>query len=92
MTRSYELMVVFRAEGDLTDKSATELVAKLVAGEAKVVSVSLLGKKQLAYPIQKQLEGVYVLAKLEGVIHTHEIEKKVQMGSNVLRFLLTSVN
>lgn len=92
MTRSYELMVVLRPEVDVTEKSATELVEKLVAGEAKVASVSLLGKKQLAYPIKKQNEGVYILAKLDGVIHSHEIEKKVQIGNDVLRFLLTSIN
>mgnify|MGYP001609593930 FL=1 len=43
MTRSYELMLVLRTEGDITEKSATELVEKLVANEAKVASVSLLG-------------------------------------------------
>ena len=90
MTRSYELMLVLRPEADVTEKSATELAGKLVAGEARVVSVSLLGKRHLAYPIQKQNEGVYVLAKLDGMIHSHEIEKKVQMGTDVLRFLLTT--
>lgn len=92
MNRTYELMLVLRPEVEVTEKSATDLVEKLVAGEAKTVSVALLGKKRLAYPIQKQLEGVYVLAKLEGMIHVHEIEKKVQVGTQVLRFLLTSVN
>ncbi len=91
MTRSYELMLVLRPELEVTDKSATELVEKLVAGEAKVVSTSLLGKKLLAYPIKKQIQGVYVLVKLEGAhARVSEIEKRVQMGTEVLRFLLTS--
>ena len=90
--RAYELMVVFRSELDVTDKFATDAVTKLVAQEAKVAEISLLGKKLLAYPIKKQNEGIYVLAKLTGAIHVHEIEKKVQLGTDVLRFLLTSVN
>jgi len=92
MNQAYELMLVIRAEVEVTDKTATELVDKLLSGEAKMTSVSVLGKKRLAYEIQKQTEGVYVLAKLEGTIHVHEIEKKVQVGSQVLRYLLTTVN
>lgn len=90
--KTYELMLVFRPQLDMTDKSATDVVTKLVLPEAKVVEVSLLGKKRLAYPIKNQNEGMYVLAKLSGLIHVHEIEKKVQLSDNVLRFLLTSVN
>lgn len=92
MNGSYELMLVLRPQVEVTEKSATELVEKLVAGEAKTASVSLLGKKRLAYPIKKETEGVYVLAKLQGRLHVHEVEKKVQVGTEVLRFLLTSVN
>jgi small subunit ribosomal protein S6 len=86
-------MLVLRSEGDVTEKSATELVEKLVGTEAKVAGVSLLGKKMLAYPIQKKMEGTYVLVKLEGKeVRVGEIEKKVQMGTEVLRYLLTAVN
>lgn len=90
--KRYELMLVLHPQLDVTDKTASDLVAKLVAQEAKVAEVSLLGKRRLAYPIKKQTEGIYVLAKLSGTIHVHEIEKKVQLGTDVLRFLLTSVN
>lgn len=92
MNQAYELMLVLRPEVDVTDKTATELVDKLLSGEAKAVSVALLGKKRLAYEIQKQTEGVYVLAKVEGTIHVAEIEKKVQVGNQVLRYLLTTIN
>jgi small subunit ribosomal protein S6 len=93
MKRSYELMLVLRPEMDVTEQSATQLVEKLVGSEATVAGISLLGKKMLAYPINKQMEGIYVLAKLEGA-HTRvgEIEKKVQLGTDVLRYLLTVVN
>ncbi len=86
-------MVVFRSELDVTEKSALEMVGKLVGDEAKVAGVSLLGKKFFAYPLKKQTQGVYVLAKLKGThARVSEIEKKVQLGTDVLRFLLTSVN
>ena len=57
------------------------------------MQISLLGKKFFAYPLKKQTQGVYVLAKLKGThARVSEIEKKVQLGTDVLRFLLTSVN
>jgi small subunit ribosomal protein S6 len=91
--RQYELMVIYPVTADVTDKTATALVEKIVGAEAKTTSVVVLGKKQLAYPIQKQTEGIYVLATLEGEhVHVNELEKKVALGSGVLRYLLTIKN
>ena len=91
--RQYELMLVFAPTLEVTDKTATALVEKIVGVEAKVSSVTVLGKKWLAYPIQKQKEGIYVVAALEGKhVHVNELEKKVQLGAEVLRYLLTVKN
>ena len=88
MTRTYELMVVFAPAVEVTDKTALDMVAKLVGDKVKVESVSLLGKKTLAYLIKKQKEGIYVLATVKGLITVRDIEKRVQLGTEVLRFLL----
>ena len=83
-------MLIFVPTLEVTDKTATALVEKIVGVEAKVTSVTVLGKKLLAYPIKKQTEGIYVLATLDGAhVHVHELEKKVQLGAEVLRYLLT---
>ena len=88
--RQYELMIVFPASVEVTDKTATALVEKIVGTEARVTTVTVLGKKQLAYPIKKQTEGIYVVSILEGAhMHVNELEKKVQLGAEVLRYLLT---
>lgn len=93
MNRSYELMVVLDPKADVTEKTAAEVVAKMIGDAVSVTSVSLLGKKLLAYPLKKNNEGIYILAKLKGApLHVGEIEKKIRMGTDVLRFLLTSVN
>lgn len=92
MTRSYELMLVLDPKVEVTEKTATDLVEKLLGEQAKVAELALLGKKDLAYPLKKKTQGVYVLAKLTGHVSVHEIEKKVAMGEDVLRYLLTSVN
>jgi small subunit ribosomal protein S6 len=90
MTRDYELMLVFRPDMDITEKTAPALVEKFAGEEIKVTSVSVLGKKPLAYPIKKQTEGIYVLAAVNGSILVRDIEKRVQLGTEVLRFLLTA--
>jgi small subunit ribosomal protein S6 len=88
--RQYELMLVFPVTLEVTDKTATGLVEKIVGTEAKVTSVTVLGKKQLAYQIKKQNEGIYVVALLSGEhVRVNELEKKIQLGAEVLRFLLT---
>ncbi len=89
MTRSYELMLAVRPDIEVTDKSAGELVKKLIGDAAKVVEVSLLGKKTLAYPIQKQKEATYIVATLSGLLIINDVEKRIQLGAEVLRFLLT---
>ncbi len=89
MTRKYELMTVFRSDVDVTEKNAKELIQKLVGDGVTVVDVTFMGKRTLAYPIQKKTEGIYVLSNLTGNIIVHDIEKRVQLGAEVLRFLLT---
>lgn len=90
MKRSYELMVILRADAEVTEKSAEDFVKKMVGTEGTVTSVSVLGKKELAYPIKKHTQGVYVVAKLDGAaVRVGELEKKVQMDTSVLRYLLT---
>lgn len=93
MTRQYELMVVFHPTVDASDaKKLEEGVKKLVGDSATLSDVKLLGKKSLAYPIQKQTEGVYVLATLTAeALHVSDIEKRTKVGAEVLRYLLTAI-
>jgi len=92
MKRQYELMVVTKTTFPFDDeKKRTELLEKLIGSDASVIDHTLLGKKQLAYPIQKHEDGVYILANVEGNIKVSEIEKVVNLGEEVLRYLLTKV-
>ena len=89
--RNYELMVIFAPTVDVSDKTTKALVEKIVGKEATVIEVTVLGKKHMAYKINKFTEGWYVLVKLAGEhVNVHEIEKKVQLGTDVIRYLLTA--
>ncbi len=90
MTRSYELMLIVRPEVEVSEKKAEDMVKKIVEKVGgKLASVTVWGKKALAYPIQKATEGTYLLVSVEGDgIKSSDLEKEMRMGSEVLRFLL----
>lgn len=92
MTKTYELMVLVRPDFDVSDtKKATELVKKLVGDERAILKdVTNLGKKQLAYPIQKLTEAVYLVATVHAnSLTVGDLQKRAALGGDVVRFLLT---
>jgi len=90
---AYELMIIFRPDFDIEDKKKTEDALKKFVGENAVISgTTVIGKKRLEYPIEKHNEGIYVLTNLESKIglSTAKIQRQVQLGESVIRFLLTA--
>lgn len=83
-------MVVVRSDVEASDKKHQEIVKKLLGDGVNFKEVRSLGKKQLAYPIQKQTEAVYLLANVEAEsLKLDEINKRSKLDESVLRFLLT---
>ncbi len=90
MIRAYELMVVVRSDVEGSDKKHQEIVKKLLGDGVTIKEVKSLGKKQLAYPIKKQTEAVYLLADVEAeALKLDEINKRSKLDDEILRFLLT---
>ena len=93
MTKTYELMVVAKPEFEGSDpKKAKDVVQKLIGSAVSTIKeVSFLGKKQLAYPIRKFTQAVYLLANIESPgLKVSDLEKQMKVeGGEVLRFLLT---
>ena len=59
---NYETIVIINSNlEEATIKATVEKVTDLIAEHGKVDSTEEWGKKKLAYPIQKQNEGYYVL-------------------------------
>ncbi len=89
--RQYELMLVFRPSADHTAKNREEFVKKLVDSLGGTVkNVTDWGKKQLAYPIAKQTEGVYMIVAIDGeALKVADIEKYMKLQHEVIRYLLT---
>ena len=84
----YTLTVVLPAKGESVDKYTERLEKTVKVLKGKVNKSESLGKKQLAYQIQKQSEGVFGELELEmdgaGMI---ELQKKLAVDKGLLRYL-----
>lgn len=88
------MMVIFDPSLDAADtKKRDILIGKLLGEQAKFIKDKItLGKKQLAYDINKQKEGLYCLFKLDGPrIDMTILEKQVKLMPEVIRYLLVQV-
>lgn len=91
--RSYELMFIVHPEQD--ESEFNELVDKvkgwITDSGGQVDNLDLWGKRRLAYPIQKQVEGQYVLMNTQlDPAFCSDLEHNLGLQEPVMRFLLTA--
>ena len=89
--RSYELVFIVHPEVDGDDFTAVvERVTSLIERSGgKVAQVDFWGLRRLAYPIQNQWEGQYVLMQLELEPHgVAELERDFILVEQVIRHLI----
>ena len=87
----YELVLIFSPELEEEEFSATiDNVTQLITGKGGVISeVEQWGKRKLAYPIKRSMEGNYVLIRLKMKPQlTKEFEASLQISEEILRQLL----
>lgn len=89
--RRYELMYIISpeiADGDV--QAVVERVNQTITDhDGQILDVDLWGRRKLAYPIQKFLEGSYVLTQLElEPQHTGGLEASFKFAEDILRHLL----
>ena len=86
----YELALVLSAKPDPDDAGppAQKVQAMITTAGAAITNVDELGKKQLAYEIQKMKEGYYYFIQFEGETTVPaELEERLRIEETVLRFL-----
>ncbi len=87
----YELMLILKPEGSEAElKAEIEKIKELItSGKGEVVKEEMWGKRALAYPIKHFGEGVYCLLGLKSTpAKIGELEKKLDLDDEVLRFLI----
>lgn len=90
MSRSYEMMFILRP--DLSEERTRETIDKYkqMLGDygSTDISIQILGKRRLAYPIQKFQDGTYILMtyKSKGE-QVAPVERSMRFSEEVIRYL-----
>ena len=92
LSAKYELMVVFSLKNG--EEAAKELVAKFKSKIEEAATLESVdeswGKRKLAYPINDELDGYYVIYTFESTpAYPAEFTRKVNITDGVLRSLVT---
>ncbi|MCS4485154.1 30S ribosomal protein S6 [Gleimia sp. 6138-11-ORH1] len=86
--RAYELMVIFNPTVDerTVAPSMEKLLTLVTDNNGTVESVDVWGKRRLAYEIQKQSEGIYVLVNMTTTSPVAlEINRQLTLNESVMR-------
>ncbi len=88
---NYEIMFIVKSTlDDATLNNVVKEIQKLItSNKGKVVEFKDMGRKKLAYPINKEVSGFYYLINAEA---THEViqefDRKLRINENVIRHLI----
>lgn len=87
----YEIMFIVKATLEETAlNNITKEVQKLITdNKSKVIEFKDMGRKKLAYPINKEISGFYYLMNVEANKETiEEFDRKLRINENILRHLI----
>ncbi|MEE8163866.1 MAG: 30S ribosomal protein S6 [Anaerolineae bacterium] len=92
--RNYEF--TFIVHPDVEDEGITDVTEKvsqfIADGGGQVTNVDHWGRRRLAYPIQKQKEGYYVLLQVQlDPESINTLERNLKLTEEVIRYLLVRV-
>lgn len=87
----YEIMLIVKTS--LDEKALTNItkeVQSLINGHSgKVIEFKDMGRKKLAYPINKEISGFYYLINAEASNETiQEFDRKLRINENIIRHLI----
>ena len=93
--RTYEVMYIVDPEtpAERVEK-LNEAVGKVIEKEGgTVVRMDDMGRRQLAYPIEKKTEGHYVLFEIDGSgQEIAELERRMRVNDMIIRFITIRVD
>jgi len=94
MMTKYEIMFIVKATLDETAlNNITKEVQSLINNNSsKVIEFKDMGRKKLAYPINKEISGFYYLINAEATNETiQEFDRKLRINENILRHLILKI-
>jgi len=90
LARKYEVMFILNpALGDEAIAATTEKIQALIEASASLEKVDVWGRRRLAYEINDQKEGYYVLINFSAEAEfPKELERILKITEGVLRYLV----
>lgn len=90
MARKYELVYIMNPSlGEETVTAITEKIKALIESSATIEKVDVWGRRRLAYEINDQKEGYYVLVYFSAEAEfPKELERVLKITDGVLRYLV----
>lgn len=90
VTKKYEATMIFSvADGDEATAALVEKFKALIAENGTVENVDDWGKRRLAYPINDETEGYYVIATFESVpTFPAELDRIAKITDGALRVMV----
>jgi len=91
LSEKYELVVIFNTkQGEEKTKEEIAKFKSLIEENGTLITLDEWGKRKLAYEINDELDGYYVLFNFESKPDFPvEIERRLNIAEGVLRFLVT---
>ncbi|NLC84598.1 MAG: 30S ribosomal protein S6 [Ruminococcaceae bacterium] len=91
MVRNYEAMYILNpAAGEEATVATSERLKGLIEGAGTIEKYEVLGRRRLAYEINDQKEGFYVLVNFSADVEfPKEFERILKITDGVLRYLIT---
>ncbi len=89
--RQYELVCIFQPDLDETGLAAAleKVQGWITEAGGSIDKTDVWGRRQLAYPIQKQTEGQYVLMETTmPPTLVSELESKMRIDQNIMRSMI----
>lgn len=86
----YESVIIINSNlEEAKIKAIIEKISNLVNEHGKVENVEEIGSKKLAYPVQKQTEGYYVVLNFEAEpTFIAELERVYRITDEVMKFIV----
>jgi len=90
VSESYEMMYILRP--DLGEEQVDQIITKyrdlLQAQGAEQINIQHRGKHRLAYPIQRQRDGIYIQMNYKAPgSHVAVVERAMRLSEDVIRYL-----
>lgn len=91
----YEVMFIIRPDTpeDEVEKLVSQMEGFVTGAGGKMEKIEKLGRRRLAYRVERQREGYYVLFVFEGQHGTvSELERRMRVTDAVIKFLTVRID